>query len=286
MPLTFDLIRNHPTLPGATRQQAEAFLQVNKHQSRIASIFSNQQRWLMAHIGMALYFQNLNDPKQEGLSTALFVKDVLHHNVTSRNTATAFLSEMLKYGIITRRPHPTDRRKQLMAPSDKALEALMSWVLIHLATLDSIDAGSRQIRFHSAPARTSRLQPLIASALLQHDRIRNPSAPFAHFMWMNCGFLITERLMTSLRELDSGGRYVTSLTSVAEMTSDLTLSRSHSARKIAEAEEMGILGWCGTKGRSPIWVSSAFVETFLDLQAVKLAIIDEAFDAAFPAPAA
>lgn len=240
----------------------------------------------MAHIGMAIYFENLNHPDREGLSAALFVKDVVRHDVTSRNTASAFLNEMLKYGIITRRPHARDRRKQVMAPSDKTLEALMGWILIHLATLDSIDAGSRQMQFHSGPSKTAQLQPRIASALLQHELIRNPAAPFAHFMWMNCGFLITERLIVSLTAQDPDGRYLTSLTSIAEMTSDLNLSRSHSARKIAEAEEMGILGWCGTKGRSPIWVSSDFVNAFLDLQATKLAIIDAAFEACFAARAA
>jgi hypothetical protein len=48
---------------------------------------------------------------------------------------------------------------------------------------------------------------------------------------------------------------------------------------LAEAEAMGSLGWSGTRGRSPLWVSEDFRHQYLSAQAVKLAIIDAAFEA-------
>jgi hypothetical protein len=278
MSLNLEKIRNHPDLYGIIKRQSEAFLQVNAERSRLASIFACQHRWLMAHAGLALYFENLHNPDKDELSASNFVRLALQHDVTSRNTATAFLGEMLKYGIITRRLHPTDRRKRVMAPSDMTIGALSGWILIHLATLDTLDDGDRQARYIASPERVAKLQPLIARRLLQHEGIRNPDPSFAHFMWMNSGFLITERLVLSVTsEILTEGRLPTSLASTSKLTSGFNLSRTHSARKIKEAEEMGIIGWSGTRGRSSIWLSSQFVQAFLDIQANKLAIIDEAF---------
>lgn len=279
MPLSAREIRSHPFLYNVIKRQSEAFLHVNAAQSRLASIFACQHRWLMAHAGMALYFEHLSDPKQDELSAANFVKLALHHDIASRNTATAFLGEMLKYGIITRLSHPTDRRKRVMGLADMTIQALNGWILIHLATLDTLDGGNRQTEHLSSPDRLSRLQPLIARRLLQHEQIRNPDPLFAHFMWMNSGFLITERLVLSITsESLSEARLPTSLKSTSKLTSGFNLSRTHSARKMREAEEMGIIGWSGTKGRSFIWLSSQFVDAFLDIQAEKLAVIDEAFN--------
>jgi hypothetical protein len=275
-------IRNHPHLYRIIKRQSEAFLHVNVESSRLASIFACQHRWLMAHAGLALYFENLHDPGKDELSASNFVRLALQHDVTSRNTATAFLGEMLKYGIITRRLHPTDRRKRVMAPSDMTVGALSGWILIHLATLDALDDGNRQARYLASPEHVAKLQPLIAHRLLQHPGIRNPDPFFAHFMWMNSGFLITERLVLSVTSQTlADGRLPTSLASTSKLTSGFNLSRTHSARKMKEAEEMGIIGWSGTRGRSSIWVSSQFIKAFLDIQANKLWIVDEAFGIVF-----
>jgi hypothetical protein len=59
----------------------------------------------------------------------------------------------------------------------------------------------------------------------------------------------------------------------------LKLSRTQLGRKFAEAEAMGSLGWSGARGKSPLWVSADFRRQYLSAQAVKLAIIDAAFEA-------
>ncbi|TDK31728.1 hypothetical protein E2F50_18815 [Rhizobium deserti] len=275
-------IRSHPQLYRIIKRQSEAFLHVNSERSRLASIFACQHRWLMAHAGLALYFENLRDPDKDELSASNFVRLALQHDITSRNTATSFLGEMLKYGIITRKLHPTDKRKRVMAPSEMTIGALSGWILIHLATLDALDEGDRQARYITSPECVAKLQPLIARRLLLHAGIRNPDPFFAHFMWMNSGFLITERLVLSVTsETLTDGRLPTSLASTSKLTAGFNLSRTHSARKMKEADEMGIIGWSGTRGRSSIWVSSQFVKAFLDMQAHKLAIINEAFGIVF-----
>jgi hypothetical protein len=39
------------------------------------------------------------------------------------------------------------------------------------------------------------------------------------------------------------------------------------------------MGWCGPRGKSPLWVSAGFWREYHAAQAVKLAIIDAAFEA-------
>lgn len=230
----------------------------------------------MAHVGLALHFQYVTGAAQEGLSAANFIKNVTHHGITSKNTAVAFLNEMTQYGVISQAPHPNDKRMRVIVPAPATLEAIGGWLALHLNTLDTLDRGKRVAWFQaSLPSSLGLLQPEIAAGLLHDDTIRNPHHAFAHFMWMNSGFLVTERLIVSL-ENDPGTktRLPTSLVSATELTAGFNLSRSHSARKINEAEELGILGWSGTKGRSPMWISRDFVSSFLDIQAAKLAIID------------
>jgi hypothetical protein len=61
------------------------------------------------------------------------------------------------------------------------------------------------------------------------------------------------------------------------------LSRSQLSRKFAAAEAMGSLGWSGPRGKSSLWVSAGFRREYHAAQAVKLAIIDAAFEACLTA---
>jgi DNA-binding transcriptional regulator GbsR (MarR family) len=67
---------------------------------------------------------------------------------------------------------------------------------------------------------------------------------------------------------------------VAEMANQLNLSRTHLSRKLKEAEDLGSIGWNGRRGHSVMWVSRGFREEYARAQAVKLSIIDQAFELA------
>lgn len=232
----------------------------------------------MGHVGLSLYFQLCNQNRQDEFNAANFLEVIQQHRVTSRNTAAAFLGEMLQYGILTQRPHRRDKRIRVLVPTASTIEAFRLWVEIHLATLDRLDDGGRcaHSRAHN---RLSHFQPMVAEGLLQSALIREPAAPIAHFMSINSGFLIMERLILSIdRHDERRARYHTRLRSIQEVVTGFRLSRSHSARKISEGEASGILGWEGAKGRSTIWVSAEFVDGFIAQQMEKLAIIDRAFD--------
>lgn len=72
--------------------------------------------------------------------------------MASRNTASSFLKEMLKYDIVRVVPNCASQRQRTLAPSPAALSALYGWHVLHLATLDRLDGGARVAKFNAAPA--------------------------------------------------------------------------------------------------------------------------------------
>ena len=89
-----------------------------------------------------------------------------------------------------------------------------------------------------------------------------------------------DRLIVGCEEgASSRERIPTDVTSVSGLARRLNLSRTQLGRKFAEAEALGSLGWSGPRGRSPLWVSAGFRREYHAAQAVKLAIIDAAFEA-------
>jgi hypothetical protein len=89
-----------------------------------------------------------------------------------------------------------------------------------------------------------------------------------------------DRLIVGCQQPFEGlARIPTDVVSVSALAQHLKLSRTQLGRKFAEAEAMGSLGWTGARGKSPLWVSADFRRQYLPAQAVKLAIIDAAFEA-------
>ena len=96
MTMTVDEILDHPALEPSVRGQAQALLSMQGSSPRISSVFATQQRWLMAHAALALYFRSEAKEAGGGLLTERFLEIVTQHDIASRNTAASFLKEMLK----------------------------------------------------------------------------------------------------------------------------------------------------------------------------------------------
>ena len=143
---------------------------------------------------------------------------------------------------------------------------------------------------HLAMAAQIRAQAL----MLIESHKRNPKAGsvFAtqqRWLLAHVGFALHFRRdaadgMSGLRSVsgidpeETGERVPTGVLSIADMASWLKLSRTHLTRKLREAEAMGSLGWQGRRGQSRMWVSREFRAEHAMAQAVKLAIIDDAFE--------
>ena len=281
MAMTADDILFHPALEPCVRSQAQALLSMQEAAPRIASVFATQQRWLMAHAALAQYFRSIAGDAGGGLVAERFLETVERHDIASRNTAAAFLRQMLQYGIVRVVAHSARRRGRLLEPAPAVLAALFGWHARHLATLDCLDGGNREARFNRHSSLLGAIHPLIADALIGSKEVRRPEGAFSLFTWVNEGGIVMDRLIVGCEPdaSDGLGRLLTDVTSISALARYLRLSRTQLGRKFAEAEAMGSLGWSAARGKSPLWVSADFRHQYLAAQAVKLAIIDAAFEA-------
>jgi hypothetical protein len=125
MALTADIIAGHPALHGAIRQQSRLLLEAYEANPRLASVFATQQRWLMAQTALALHFRIDAAVQPGGLTAARFFEAIARNGVASRNTADAFVKEMLKYGYVQRAAAgATDRRTHPLEPTQASIDAV------------------------------------------------------------------------------------------------------------------------------------------------------------------
>jgi hypothetical protein len=282
MPLTADQIANHPALHGLIRRQSQTLLMGYEQNPRASSVFATQQRWLLGYAGLALYFRRDPSDGRSGLTAAHFLDMVGRHCIASRNTADAFLKEMTKYGVARYAPAVRDRRVRAVEPTEASLAVLSLWTTAHPVTLDALDGGGRNEVFRADPDSLAKLQPLIADGLLVSNAVRHPQHTFSLFTWLNNGGVVMDWLISGIDPAHAeADRIPTGVLSLAEMAGWLRLSRTHLARKLREAEAMGSIGWQGKRGSSLMWVSRGFLQEIATAQAVKLAIIDAAYEACF-----
>jgi hypothetical protein len=259
------------------RRQALTLLSLHESNPRIASVFATQQRWLIAHAALAYYFRSAGSDWAAGCNLTSLIDVVVSHGVASRNTADAFLKEMHKYGYL-QAAAGGDRRARPVAPAAVTLQMISAWVATHLATLDGLDGGDRRDVFLARPASIALIQPLIADGLLRSEAIRAPAPAFSLFTWLNEGGLVMDWLIAGLAEVaPAGERIPSSVASIADLGARVNLSRTHLARKLRMAEDMGSLGWLGERGKSTMWVSAGFERDYHAQQSAKLAIVESAF---------
>ena len=274
--LSAEQIASHPRLIPCVRRQALTLLSLQESNPRVAAVFATQQRWLMAHLALAQHFAAPN--QANGLRLTKFIEAVAAHGIASKNTADAFLKEMLKYGYVRQVAHDGDRRLRPLEPGPVPLQAISGWLATHLATLDDLDGGGRAALFLARPDRIAAIHPVIADQILRSQPIRAPAPTFSLFTWLNEGGVVMDWLIAGLADVTPGEtRIPSTVTSFEDLGQRINLSRSHLMRKLRRAEAMGSLGWFGERGKSVMWVSADFQGEYLVQQSVKLAIIDRAF---------
>ncbi len=259
---------------------ANGFLAVHEAAPRLASLFSTQQRWLMSHVALARHFWGVQAGRP-GLSRRELLEDLQPLGLASRNTAAAFFSEVLHYGIIQPAP-AAGRATDLFVPAPATLSALTEWFALHLGALDRLDDGDRVAHLRQREeALLIEMQPRVAAALLGNRTIRTPPPTYAIFASIDDGGSLMDRLICGL-DADAAPHQeqaLTNVTSVSALARKLNLSRTHAGRTLAAAVAVGALGWSGAPGHSRLWLSRAFRTEYAQMQAMKLAILDDAFEA-------
>jgi hypothetical protein len=270
MALSSDDILNHPGIRDRLRQRASDLLAMHVADPRSAGIFATHQRWLLAHLALAAHFEGKRVGGREVAA-----------GVSSRNTAEAFLREMVRYGFIHSAPSPSDRRVRWLTVSPPAIGSVTGWLAYNLVVLDALDGGARVTTLQAAPDLIAMTEVGAARRFLETSAIRRPGETFRLFDEMNEGGAVMDRFFaTHAPDPDDRGRHLTQIASLGDFGDNIRLSRSHLTRKLRAAEALGSIGWEGEKGKSRIWISRGFVDEYVRRQSAELGAIDAGFHAA------
>jgi hypothetical protein len=245
---------------------------------RLMSIFASHQRWLMAQLGISLHYRrDPNDPAK-GLYVGRFVAAAVEHGIASRNTAAAFLQEMLAYRFARHSDNPPDNRMRPLEPTDVAVQSVVKWLYAHLAILDHLDGGARAAKLAEDPALFARLQPAIAQGILENPEVRNPGETFNLFTWANSGGVVMDGFISMIDDFDpQSPRTLVGPISSADICQRYMISQTHLKRLMRKAAATGSLGFETISGKNVLWLSQGFVEEYLISQAEKFSIIDAVF---------
>ncbi len=268
-----ELVRNKHFL-SAMLQNAHELMAIYGENPRIASIMAEQQRWLMAHAGFSLSLGYPDEPTA-GLYSSRFIDFAVKHGIASRNTAAAFLKEMLAYKFIQPVQRGSDRRITLLEPTPFTREYMMRWIHTHLIVLDTLDGGSRMAAIALDSDAIWRMHPILAKRIIGSDILRNPGVTFKLFNTATSGSVVMDYLISRITSIDlDADKVLIGPLSMKAMQSQFMISKTHLKRLFKRAAEFGSVGWAGAPGKSSFWLSHAFVSEYWNYQAEKYAIIE------------
>ncbi|MBX5131223.1 hypothetical protein CO660_00370 [Rhizobium sp. L9] len=259
---------------------ANQLLAIYRESPRIASIFAAQQRWLMAHAGFALHYGHPDDGQSGGLYSGRFVDFAVKNDIASRNTAAAFMQEMLAYRFLRVVPGP-DKRTRYLEPTEIAEQHFIRWLVTHMMILDSLDGGERADQITADPSATmAAIQPRIARAIIGSESVRNPGPTFNLFNWANSGGLVMDYLISRLPQFPRAAECVViGPLSLRELREQFMISNTHLKRLLTQATIMESVGWTEPSRKGDFWLSRRFILEYWNYQAAKFAIVDAAAEA-------
>ncbi|MBB4477468.1 hypothetical protein [Rhizobium etli] len=258
---------------------ADQMLAIYRESPRIASIFAAQQRWLMAHAGFALHYGH-PDHEKSGLYSGRFIDFAVKNDIASRNTAAAFMQEMLAYRFLRPAPGP-DKRTRYLEPTEIAEQHFTRWLVTHMMILDSLDGGERADKIAADPTATmAALQPRIAKAIIGSQAVPSPGPTFNLFNWANSGGLVMDYLISRLPEFPrTAERVAIGPLSLRELREQFMISNTHLKRLLTQAAAMESVGWTEPSRKGEFWLSHRFILEYWNYQAAKFAIVDAAAEA-------
>lgn len=277
----------HPAYFAVLQQCARHLVGLYDHFPRVARLVSSQQKWLLSQAAYALYLQrDVQDPLS-GITAARLLNIMVKFGAASRNTAAAFLAEMLAYKLIQDVPGNTSRRSRPLEPTAVSIDAMEKWFRGQMHSLDLLDGGARVACLDADPTIFHRAQPIAARQLIEDRAWREPPASIASFVWTENGGLLLDDIMSKVVTSGPTDRpYLIEDLSFSELSTHYGLSRTHIRRLFTRAEENGWLGRAQKAGRKRhLSVSPDFVRAYMDWQAIKHCALGRAFAIAAEGPA-
>lgn len=277
-PLTRTEIAAHPLFPTIEKQIAEHLIGIHQRTPRLSRLKASHRKWLMTHSLFALSLQRRNDDPLSGLTATRFVEIVMKLGAASRNTATAFLAELVAYKFLRDVPDVPDRRVRVLETTETAYDAMLAWFMGHMACLDRLDGGTREQTAAGEPRIFRIAQPLAAAHLVEDPTWRDPPDSIGHFLWSDLGGMVLHDLIARIPgSLGDQDRIDLGPLSLPELSEVYMISATNLKRMFKKAEVEGLLGWQLPRRRGSLWLSRPFVDDYFRWQSAKFAGLDQAF---------
>ncbi|WP_245281457.1 hypothetical protein [Rhizobium sp. AAP43] len=239
---------------------------------------ASHRKWLLTQSLFSLALRRNPEDPLSGLTATRFIETAMRLGAASRNTATAYLAELVAYKFLRDIPDVPDKRVRVLEPTEISLEGMRSWFHGHMACLDRLDGGARE-RTCLADDRIFRLaQPMAADALVEEPLWRDPPETIGHFLWSDLGGMILHDLIARLDSVDrSADRVFAGPVTLVELSDGYQVSATNLKRMFKKAESDGLLGWELPRRRGNLWMSQRFIEDYFIWQSAKFAHLDLAY---------
>lgn len=280
-----DILASHPMLFSIVQANSRHMIELYDRFPRIARLAAAQQKWLLTQVAYALHLERDPTDPLTGITAARLLDIIVEFGVASRNTATAFLSEMLAYKLVRDVPGYAGKRSRPLEPTEASEEAMTLWFRGQIRSLDLLDGGRRLEALDARPQIFQRAQPIAAKRLIADPAWRDPPPEIACFVWTEYGGLILDDFLSRITSAtpQDGLHWVEGLR-MSELSTHYALSRTHLRRLFNKAESLGVIGWQKRGAeKSRIWVTAGMVENYKRWQSVKFCALDDAFAEAWRA---
>ncbi|HEV7306108.1 hypothetical protein [Ensifer sp.] len=268
-----------PLFAEALRQAAVHLVAMHEATPRIVRYTASLRKWLLTQAILTLHFERLTDSSRSELTAAKLVDFIVASNVASKNTAVAHLAEMRNYRLLVDAKQEGDRRSRPLVVADVAEDLIRQWFDGHLASLDTLDRGTRLAQSRSNPALMHHALPRATRRLIADPAWCDPPESIATIVWAESGSNILHDLVARLpKGVPTEERIPVGPLKLSDITKRYIISRSHAQRVFARARDLGVLGWEGPGNRGPLWIARRLIDDYRHWQAVKFAALDEAFD--------
>lgn len=277
--LTRTEIAGHALFPAIEKQIAEHLIEIHIKTPRLSRLKASHRKWLMTHALFALALRRREDDPLSGLTATRFIEMVEALDCASRNTATAYLAELVAYKFLRDVPDVPDKRVRVLEPTEITLAGMFSWFRGHMACLDRLDGGSREATTVANPQIFRLAQPIAADLMMADSLWKDPPDSIGHFLWSDLGGMVLHDLITRLDpNLDrNADRIAIGPVSLSEISEIYFVSQTNLKRMFKKAENDNLLGWEQPRRRGSLWLSKVFVEDYFTWQSAKFAALDQAY---------
>lgn len=271
-------IAAHPLFPAIEKQIAQHLIGIHMRTPRMSRLKASHRKWLMTQSLFALALRRTDDDPLSGLTATRFVETVMRLGAASRNTATGYLAELVAYRFLRDVPDVPDKRVRVLEPTELSLGGLRSWFNGHLACLDRLDGGSREMTSLAEERIFLIAQPIGADMMVADPLWREPADSIGHFLWSDLGGIILHDLIARLDNVDRSQPTMScGPVTLVELSETYQVSNTNLKRMFKKAETDNLLFWEQPRRRGDLILTSRFVEDYFTWQSAKFAAIDNSY---------